>query len=116
MPNSYRELVVWQRAIQLSLAVYKMTAVFPKEEVYGLTSQMRRSSVSIASNIAEGYGRGSRGEYKQFLAYARGSLMELETQLFIANELGYPTLDDFKKVEALSDEASRMLHALLRKL
>ena len=116
MAESVRELIVWQRSIQLSLAVYKLTAKFPKEELYGLTSQMRRAAVSIPSNIAEGYGRGARGEYKQFLGIARGSTLELETQLVIANELGYCDLDGFQAVETVSNEVSKMLHALLRKL
>lgn len=116
MAESVRELIVWQRGIQLSLAVYKLTAKFPKEELYGLTSQMRRAAVSIPSNIAEGYGRGARGEYKQFLGIARGSTLELETQLVIANELGYCDLDGFRAVEATSGEVGKMLHALLRKL
>ena len=116
MAESVRDLIVWQRAIQLSLAAYKLTGRFPREELYGLTSQMRRASVSIASNIAEGYGRGSRGEYKQFLGFACGSTLELQTQLVISNELGYCDLDGFHSVEALSDEVSKMLHSLLRKL
>ncbi|MDE1163192.1 MAG: four helix bundle protein [Acidobacteriaceae bacterium] len=116
MAESFRELIVWQRSIELSLAVYKLTAEFPKEEMYGLTSQMRRASVSIASNIAEGYGRGARGEYRQFLGIARGSLLELQTQLVIANELGYCELTALQRVESLSDEVSRMLSAMLRKL
>ncbi len=75
MGDSYRDLIAWQRAIQLSVAIYKLTGAFPKEEIYGLSSQLRRAGVSIASNIAEGYGRGSSGEYKQFLGMARGSLL-----------------------------------------
>ena len=78
MIQSHRDLLVWQRAIQLSTETYKLTADFPKEEIYGLTSQLRRASVSVASNIAEGYGRGTKGEYKQFLAIARGSNLELD--------------------------------------
>jgi len=116
MAESVRDLVVWQRSIQLCLAVYSLTARFPKEELYGLTSQMRRASVSIASNIAEGYGRGTRGEYKQFLGIARGSVLELETQLVIANELSYCELDGYRSVEAFTGEVSKMLSALLRKL
>ena len=73
MENSFRKLAVWQRAIQLSVSIYRFTEQFPKTEAYGLTSQLRRAGVSVASNIAEGYGRGTRGEYKQFLAMARGS-------------------------------------------
>ena len=116
MAEPVRELIVWQRGIQLSLAVYKLTAKFPKEELYGLTSQMRRAAVSISSNIAEGYGRGARGEYKQFLGIARGSVLEVETQLVIANELGYCDLDGDHTVEAVAGEVSKMFDALLRKL
>ncbi len=116
MVESYRDLKVWQRAIQMTLAIYRVTTGFPKEEVFGLTSQIRRAGVSVASNIAEGYGRGSKGEYKQFLAMARGSNLEVQTQLFIATELGYgnPTL--VKEADTLSNEVSKMLNSLLAKL
>jgi four helix bundle protein len=107
---------VWQRAVQLSVAIYRLTAGFPAEERYGIISQLRRAGVSVASNIAEGYGRGSRKDYKQFLAIARGSTLEVQTQLIIANELGYCDLQDLKAVEALSEEVSKMLYALIRKL
>jgi four helix bundle protein len=89
MVESYRDLKVWQRAIQMTLAIYRLTTGFPKEEMFGLTGQIRRAGVSVASNIAEGYGRGSKGEYKQFLAMTRGSNLEVQTQLFLATELGY---------------------------
>jgi four helix bundle protein len=72
MGDSYPDLVVWQRAVQMSVAIYRLTAIFPKQEMFGLTSQLRRAGVSVASNIAEGYGRMSTGEYKQFLGMARG--------------------------------------------
>ena len=88
MVESYRDLKVWQRAIEMTLGIYRATTGFPKEELFGLTSQIRRAGVSVASNIAEGYGRSSRGEYKQFLGMARGSNLEVQTQLFIATELG----------------------------
>jgi four helix bundle protein len=77
MGDSFRDVVAWQRAIQMSVAIYKLTAGFPKEETYGLSSQLRRAGVSVASNIAEGYARNSRGEYKQFLGMARGSNSEV---------------------------------------
>ena len=73
MGDSYRDLIVWQRAIQLTLDVYKLTAAFPESEKFGLTNQLRRASVSVASNIAEGYGKSTEGEYKLFLGHARGS-------------------------------------------
>ncbi|ADW69949.1 four helix bundle protein [Granulicella tundricola] len=116
MAGSYKDLIVWQRAIQMTLAVYKLSAAFPKDETYGLTSQIRRASVSVASNIAEGYGRGSRGEYRQFLGIARGSNCEVQTQLFIARELGYGTPGLQKDADDLSDQVGKMLHALLDKL
>jgi four helix bundle protein len=89
MVNSYRDLKVWQRAIERSVALYGLTEKFPKTEMYGLTSQLRRAGVSTASNIAEGFGRGSRGEYKQFLGMARGSNFEVQTQLVIARQLEF---------------------------
>jgi four helix bundle protein len=114
--ESYRDLKVWQRAIQMTLAIYRLTTVFPKEEMFGLTSQIRRASVSVASNIAEGYGRGSKGEYKQFLAMARGSNLEVQTQLFIAPELGYGNPIQLKTADDLSNEVSKMLNSLMAKL
>ena len=116
MVESYRDLLVWQRAIQTSVAVYKMTALFPREETFGLTSQMRRAGVSTVSNIAEGYGRNSTGEYKQFLGIGRGSNLELQTQLFIATELGFSNREYLNKAESLSNEVSKMLNSLLDKL
>ncbi|MBH8556147.1 four helix bundle protein [Nostocaceae cyanobacterium CENA357] len=84
---SYRNQFIWQRAVQLAINCYKFTRLFPQSELYGLTSQIRRSSVSVASNIAEGYGRRSKPEYIQFLHIALGSLRELDTQLIIAKEV-----------------------------
>jgi four helix bundle protein len=104
--ESYRDLKVWQRAIQMTLAIYRVTGSFPKEELFGLTGQIRRAGVSVASNIAEGYGRGSKGEYKQFLAIARGSNLEGQTQLFIATELGYGNPIQLKTADDLSNEVS----------
>jgi four helix bundle protein len=114
--KSYKELLVWQRAIEMTLAIYKLSAVFPKVETYGLASQLRRASVSVASNIAEGYGRGTRGEYKQFLGIARGSICEVQTQLTIARELGYGNSRLHDDAEGLSIQVSKMLHAILDKL
>jgi four helix bundle protein len=112
----FRELVVWQRAIQNSVAVYKLTSQFPSQEVYGLTSQLRRASVSVASNIAEGYGRTSRGEFRHFLGMARGSNCEVATQLVIAEELDF---GDQLKLDAsaeLSVEVGKMLNAMIKRL
>jgi four helix bundle protein len=116
MVESYRDLKVWQHAIEMTLAIYRITTGFPKEELFGLTSQIRRAGVSVASNIAEGYGRGSKGEYRQFLAMARGSNLEVQTQLFLATELGYGNAAQLKTADDLSNEVSKMLNSLLAKL
>ena len=116
MGASFRDLVVWQRAIQMTVAVYKMTATFPKEEQFGLTSQLRRASISIASNVAEGYGRNSRGEYQQFLGIGRGSCCEVETQIVIAKELGFGNSEAVRRAEGLNMEVGKMLRALLESL
>ena len=116
MGESYRDLIVWQRAIEMSVALYKLTSGFPKEELYGLTSQLRRAGVSVASNIAEGYGRSSTGEYRQFLGMARGSNMEVQTQLEISRELGIGDADMLKRAESLSNEIGKMLVAIMNKL
>ena len=116
MGESYRDLIVWRRAIQMSVAIYKLTSEFPKEELYGLTSQLRRAGVSVASNIAEGYGRGSTGEYKHFLGMARGSNMEVQTQLEISRELGIGDEELLNRAEGLSHEVGKMLVSLMNKL
>ena len=116
MLESYRDLIVWQRAIEMTLTIHRSTTGFPKEEVFGLTSQMRRAAVAVASNIAEGYGRNSIGEYKQFLGIARGSNLELQTQLFIAKELSYGNLVKRAQAESLSTEVAKMLNSLIAKL
>jgi len=114
--TSYRDLKVWQRAFELSVVIYRLTAGFPREELFGLTSQLRRAGVSTPSNIAEGYGRGSKGEYKQFLAIARGSNLEVQTQLAIAKELGFGDPKALDLTVSLSEEVSKMLYALISKL
>src|SRR5579862_7859822 len=111
MGSSYKDLIVWQRAIELSLAIYKLTSEFPDLERFGLTNQLRRASVSIESNIAEGYGRATRGEYLQFLRHARGSIYELQTQLVIADSLNFGKTSQIGKVQDLSDDVSRMLES-----
>jgi four helix bundle protein len=116
MAESYRDLLVWQRAIQMTLAIYRLTTGFPKEELFGLTSQIRRAGVSVASNIAEGYGRMSQGEYKQFLGMARGSNLEVQTQLFIARELGYGNTQGVQDAEGLSIEVGKMLTSMIKNL
>ena len=116
MAQSFRDLVVWQRAMQLTVAIYRLTQKFPREETYGLTSQIRRSAVSVPSNIAEGHGRLNTGEYRQFLGIARGSNFELQTQLEIARALkfGDPKLLD--EAESLSHEVGKMLYATLESI
>src|SRR5512140_3384974 len=99
MACSYRDLVVWQKAIQFVTHIYRVTSTFPDNERYGLVSQLRRAAVSIPSNIAEGQGRLTEGEFRQFLGHARGSLLEVETQLFIAQELSFLNPVSFSAVE-----------------
>ncbi|HZZ39952.1 MAG TPA: four helix bundle protein [Acidobacteriaceae bacterium] len=113
---SHRELVIWQRAMQLCIAIYKLTRTFPREEVYGLTSQLRRAGVSVASNIAQGYGRLSREQYPHFLGIAQGSNLEIQTQLAIARELSFAQSEEATEVEAISFEVGKMLTALLKRL
>ncbi len=113
---SFRDLTVWQRAIQTSIALYKLTAGFPPDERFGLTNQLRRAGVSVASNIAEGYGRNSTGEYKQFLGVARGSCSEVETQLVIARELGFGDVRLLDATEALNVEVGKMLRGLINSI
>ncbi len=117
MPASrYQDLRAWQRAIELVERVYAVTSKLPQEEMFGLKSQMRRCAVSIPSNIAEGQGRATRGEFQQFLGHARGSLYELETQTVIASKLGYVGLMDRDRLLAESQELGRMLNALIASL
>ncbi len=115
-PNSYRDLHVWQKAVLLAEAVYAMTDKFPKEEIYGLTSQMRRSAVSIASNIAEGSRRNSRKDFRKFTCDAFGSGAELETQIIITKRLPFGKQLNFDRIDTLLDEVMKMLNALIRKL
>ena len=112
--RNFRDLVVWQRAIDLVAEVYVATREFPKHEIYGLTSQVRRAAVSIPSNIAEGQGRLTRGEFRQFLGHAKGSLAELETQLVIAHRLGY--LEDMAPLQERLNEVGRLLNGLLNSM
>jgi four helix bundle protein len=114
--TSFRDLVVWQRAVQMSLAIYKLTSSFPVSERFGLTNQLRRAAVSVASNIAEGYGRSTKGEYLQFLGHARGSNCEVQTQLVISEGLGFGTDQTRRLAESLASEVGRMLVAMMGKL
>jgi four helix bundle protein len=114
--QSFRDLLVWQRSIQLATAIYRLMRDFPREELYGLTSQMTRAAVSIASNIAEGQGRLSTGEFQQFLGMARGSSFELQTQLEIARSLGLGNVKSIDEAEALSLEVTKMINGILKTL
>jgi four helix bundle protein len=114
--SSFRNLRVWQQAMELTMAVYRSTASFPKHELYGLAQQMRRAAVSVASNIAEGKGRRHDKEFRQFLFHARGSLLELETQLEIATKLEYLTGKESSAVLALATQVGRSLAGLVNSL
>jgi four helix bundle protein len=111
--RSYKDLVVWQKAMELVTAVYRATANFPKDELFGITSQLRRAAVSIPSNIAEGQGRLSEKEFRFFLGQARGSLMEVETQLQIAENLGYLEKQATELLLKSCAEVGRILNGLL---
>ena len=113
--QGYRELLVWQKAMELVVAVYRVTQAFPKSEVYGLSSQMQRAAVSIPSNIAEGHGLKQTQAYLRHLAIASGSLCELETQIEIANRLGYLPVKE-TAVLAQANEIGRMLSGLRQSL
>lgn len=113
---SYKEQFIWKRAVELAIHCYKFTNLFPKSELYGLTSQIRRSSVSVASNIAEGYGRRSRQEYIHFLHIALGSLRELDTQFIIAKEVDLTERKLFNPIMNEVEEMQSILVATLNKL
>lgn len=112
--RSHRDLIAWQRAYELGLAVYAATAEFPDSERFGLITQLRRCAVSIASNIAEGYGRGSTQDYLRFLRVARGSLCELDTQLQFASDLGFLPPEDGERLASLILTAEKILAGLIR--
>jgi four helix bundle protein len=114
--RSLQELKVWQRAIELATVLYRLTQKFPREEIYRLTSQLRRAGVSVAPNIAEGYGRGSRAAYRNFLWIARGSVLEIQTQLVIAREMKFGEEHCLRRAEEIAEEASKMLWAIAQKL
>ena len=114
--ESYKDLIVWQKAMELVVLVYSLTRQYPKEELYVITSQMRRSAISIPSNIAEGKRRGTRKEYCRFLTIAYGSSSELETQLMIGRKLLYGKDSDYEKVEKLLIEVLKMLNKMISSL
>jgi four helix bundle protein len=114
--QNYKDLVVWQKGIALAKTTYQLTSKFPSEEKFGLVSQMRRATISIPSNIAEGQARHTTGEFIQFISHAEGSVAELETQLILSIELAFAKTDDAKASFILLDEIRRMLNGLRRKL
>ena len=113
-PQSYRDLLVWQKGIVLSKMIYSLTAKFPSEEKFGLISQMRRAAVSVPSNIAEGQARNTTGEFVLFISHAEGSLAELDTQLILAVELAFVSTDKAGPCFSLIQELRRMLNGLRR--
>ena len=113
---SYRDLIAWQKSIEVVISIYALTEQFPKSELYGLTSQMRRAAVSIPSNIAEGRRRGSRKDFRNFLLIALGSGSELETQLEITKRLPFGRQLDYQKIESLPGEVMRMLNKMISRL
>ncbi len=115
-PQSYRDLIVWQKGIELAKRLYPLTATLPPEEKFGLISQIRRAAVSVPSNIAEGQARHTTGEFIQFISHAEGSVAELDTQLYLSVELGFVTTDQAIPSFELIDELRRMLNGLRRRL
>ncbi|MHC4926998.1 MAG: four helix bundle protein [Planctomycetota bacterium] len=114
--QTFRDLMVWQKSMVLVKQVYAVTKVFPRDEMYGLTNQIRRGAVSIPSNIAEGYGRNSTVDYIRFLRIASGSVYELQTQAEIAVNLNYIKPEDFEQLNATATEIAKMLSSMIGKL
>jgi four helix bundle protein len=114
--KSYKDLIIWQRSMDMVESIYRITEDFPSKESFGLISQMRRAAVSVPSNIAEGYGRQSTGSYSQFLSVARGSLFELETQIDICVRLKYIQKTESEKLLSEIVEISKMISSLISKL
>jgi four helix bundle protein len=115
-PQNYKDLVVWQKGIELAELIYQLTAKFPAEEKFGFVSRMRRAAISIPSNIAEGQARHTTGEFIQFISHAEGSVAELNTQLILAVELGFSASDATASAVKLIEDLRRMLNGLRRKL
>lgn len=114
--NNFRELKVWQRAIDLATEIYSLTKGFPESEKFGLTSQLRRAAISVSSNIAEGSGRQSNPDFKKFLSYALGSLYEIESQIIIAKNLDYASTADIELIMNEVIEIQKMTHGLRSRL
>lgn len=113
--RAFTDLIVWQESHKLVLMIYAATRKFPKEEIFGLTSQMRRSAVSITSNIAEGFARRSNKEKLQFYAVARGSLVELESQLLVVRDISYLNNKDFESIYGQLERSHQLLNAFINK-
>lgn len=114
--KSHRDLIAWQKSMELAVVIYEYTADFPRYELYGLTSQIRRAAVSIPANIAEGQGRRSKPEFSQFLVNARGSLLELDTHLELALRLKYVSAGQYERIHRQVAEVGRIMNGLLRSL
>lgn len=114
--NSYKELIVWQKSIDLVVHIYELLKLFPENEKFALSQQIKRSSISIPSNIAEGWGRKTEKSFDYFLSVTRGSLYELQTQVLIAAKLNYISMDDSTDIENKIDEIGKMTNALMKKL
>jgi len=114
--KNFKELLIWQRSHQLVLEIYLVTKSFPKEELFGLTSQMRRSSASIPTNIAEGCGRNSDAEMSRFLVIAQGSATELEYQIILSKDLSYLSLETFNKLSLELTEIRKMINTFMQKI
>lgn len=114
--NSYQDLIVWQKAMQLVTDIYSLTRLFPSEEKFGIVSQINRSAVSVPANIAEGWGRESSKNYLQFLRTSRGSLMELETLLIISKNLNYITVETSEEIQSKLREVSKLLQGLIKSI
>lgn len=114
--NSYRDLAAWDQSVALAVAVYKATASWPRQELYGLTSQARRAATSVPANIAEGYGRENTGSYVQFLKIAQGSLKELETHLIVASRIGITTEESVTPLLSQCETVGKILRGLIRSL
>ena len=112
--KDYKEFISWQKAMLLAMEIYKLTEMLPREERFGLSDQLRRACVSVPSNIAEGYGRESKNEYVRFLKISRGSLYEIETQLYLCISIGYLMKSQTAVAFALCTEISKMLTATIR--
>lgn len=114
--KNYRDLIVWQKSIQFVTEIYKSTRKFPKEEQYGLTSQINRAAISIPSNIAEGYGRRSTNDYIRFLQISMGSVYEIQTQLEISKNIEILSADEYLQIHENSREIERMLSSMINKI